>query len=126
VKEPVNPTALPKPIGPYSQGIRAGELLFCSGQIGLDPKTGQLVQGVVGQTGQAIKNLIGILNGAGMKIGEVVKTTVFMADLSEYSLMNEEYAKYFFPPFPARTTVQAAALPRGARVEIDAIAVKSF
>jgi 2-iminobutanoate/2-iminopropanoate deaminase len=124
MKEPINPTALMKPIGPYSQGIRVGDLLFCSGQIGLDPRTGQLVQGIVAQTGQAIKNLTAILNAVKLKVNDVVKTTVFLVDLSEYTLMNEEYAKFFTPPFPARTTTQVAALPRGARVEIDAIAAK--
>ncbi len=77
------------------------------------------------QTGQALKNLFAILNAAGLENEDVVKTTVFMADLSEYPLMNEEYAKYFSPPFPARSTIQVAALPRGARVEIDAIAVET-
>ncbi len=125
MKLPVNSSGLPKPIGPYSQGIRAGGLLYCSGQIGVNPKTSQLVKGVVAQTGQALENLFAVLNAAGLENEDVVKTTVFMADLSEYSLMNEEYAKHFSPPFPARSTIQAAALPRGARVEIEAIAMET-
>ncbi len=114
----------PKPIGPYSQAIEVGEYVFCSGQIGADPGTGELVEGVVPQTNRALTNLKEVLGKAGLTLGDVVKTTVFMADLSEYSKMNEEYGKYFPNPPPARSTVQAAALPRGARVEIDAIAVR--
>jgi 2-iminobutanoate/2-iminopropanoate deaminase len=90
----------------------------------LDPATGNLEQGVVAQTARAISNLEGVLAAAGLGLKDVVKTTVFLLDLSEYPQMNEEYAKRFIAPFPARSTVQAAALPRGARVEIDAVAVR--
>ncbi len=114
----------PKPIGPYSQAIEVGEYVFCSGQIGTDPSTGELVEGVVAQTNRALTNLKEVLGKAGLTLGDVVKTTVFVADLSDYSKMNEEYSKYFPNQPPARSTVQAAALPRGARVEIDAIAVR--
>ena len=114
----------PKPIGPYSQAVEVGDYVFCSGQIGLDPKTGELVEGVVAQTNRTLTNLREVLAKVGLTLEDVVKTTVFMADLSEYSKMNEEYAKHFPGVPPARTTVQAAALPRGSRVEIDAIAVK--
>jgi len=123
MKAAVTSKSAPAPIGPYSQGIDAGAV-YCSGQIGLDPATGNLVDGIVAQTGRALSNLDAVLKAAGMGLGNVVKTTVFMADLAEFAQMNEEYGKHFSPPFPARSTVQAAALPRGARVEIDAIAVR--
>jgi len=114
----------PKPIGPYSQAVEAGGYVFCSGQIGLDPKTGELVDGVVAQTNKALTNLKEVLEKVGLALEDVVKTTVFMEDLAEYSKMNEEYAKHFPSLPPARSTVQVAGLPRGSRVEIDAIAVK--
>jgi len=113
----------PQPIGPYSQGVDAGTV-YCSGQIGADPSTGALAQDVVAQTAQALSNLEGVLTSAGLSLKNVVKTTVFMVDLAEFAQMNEEYAKHFSPPYPARSTVQAAALPRGARVEIDAVATR--
>lgn len=114
----------PKPIGPYSQAVEVGGYVFCSGQIGFDPKTGELLEGVVAQTNRALTNLKEVLAKVGLTLEDVVKTTVFMADLAEYSKMNEEYAKHFPNLPPARSTVQAAALPRSSRVEIDAIAVK--
>jgi 2-iminobutanoate/2-iminopropanoate deaminase len=98
--------------------------VYCAGQIGTDPSTGNLEEGVVAQTARALSNLEGVLSAAGLSLKDVVRTGVFLADLSDYSQMNEEYAKHFSNPYPARTTVQAAALPRGARVEIDAIAVR--
>jgi 2-iminobutanoate/2-iminopropanoate deaminase len=123
MKKEVRSASAPSPVGPYSQGIDAGSV-YCAGQIGTDPATGNLVEGVVAQTARALSNLQSVLSAAGLGLQDVVKTTVFLADMSEYPLMNEEYAKHFTPPFPARSTVQAAALPRGARVEIDAIAVR--
>jgi len=123
MKTPVNSKAAPSPIGPYSQGIDAGAV-YCSGQIGLDPSTGNLVEGIVAQTARALSNLDAVLRAAGLGLSNVVKTTVFMVDLAEFPQMNEEYGKHFAIPFPARTTVQAAALPKGARVEIDAVAVR--
>lgn len=125
MKKSVISERAPKPIGPYSQGIRTQELVFCSGQVGLDPRTGDLSQGVVAQTAKSLENLKSVLSSVGADLNDVVKTTVFMTDLSEYSLMNDEYSKHFSAPFPARSTVQVAALPRGAKVEIEAIAVKS-
>jgi 2-iminobutanoate/2-iminopropanoate deaminase len=98
--------------------------VFCSGQVGLDPATGNLVDGVTAQTARALANLEGVLSAAGLSLKNVVKTTVFLADMGEFARMNEEYARHFTPPYPARSTVQAAALPRGARVEIDAVAVR--
>lgn len=112
----------PEPVGPYSQGVSGGGLVFCSGQIGVDPATGRLEDGVVAQTRRALENLRAVLSSAGLGMQNVLKTTVFMADMEEFKQMNEEYARYFSKPFPARSTVQAAALPRGARVEIEAIA----
>jgi 2-iminobutanoate/2-iminopropanoate deaminase len=101
-----------------------GGAVYCAGQIGLNPATGNLEQGVVAQTARALSNLDAILKAAGLSLRAVAKTTVFMADLGEFGQMNEEYAKHFSPPFPARSTIQVAALPRGARVEIDAVAVR--
>ncbi len=114
----------PKPIGPYSQAVEVGGYVFCSGQTGMDPKTGELVEGVVAQTNRALTNLKEVLAKVGLTLEDVVKTTVFMTDLTEFSKMNEEYAKHFPRVPPARSTVQVAGLPRGSRVEIDAIAVK--
>ncbi|HKT21373.1 MAG TPA: Rid family detoxifying hydrolase [Nitrososphaerales archaeon] len=113
----------PNPIGPYSQGVDAGSV-YCSGQVGADPLTGNLEEGVVAQTRRAMANLGAVLAGSGLGLDNVVKTTVFMVDLSEFPLMNEEYGKHFAKPYPARSTVQVAALPKGARVEIDAVAVR--
>ncbi len=123
MKRAVNSKSAPAPIGPYSQGVDSGAV-YCSGSVGLDPATGNLVDGVVAQTSRALANLEAVLNAAGLGLNDVVKTTVFMVDLAEFSQMNEEYGKHFSPPFPARSTVQVSALPKGARVEIDAVAVR--
>lgn len=123
MKSEVRSKSAPAPIGPYSQAIEAGAV-YCAGQLGADPTTGNLEQGVVAQTSRALSNLESVLSAAGLSLGAVVKTTVFLVDLGEFSSMNDEYAKHFSPPYPARSTVQAAALPKGARVEIDAIAVR--
>lgn len=122
MKSEVKSKSAPSPIGPYSQAIDAGAV-YCAGQIGVDPGTGDLEEGIEAQTKRCLANLEGVLTGAGLTLKDVVKTTVFMTDLSDYKSMNDEYAKHFSPPFPARSTVQAAALPSGARVEIDAVAV---
>ena len=124
VRQAVTTAAAPAAIGPYSQAIRAGSLLFVSGQIPLDPATGHLVAGSVGvQTRQVLANLEAVLTAAGTSLAFVVRTTVYLADLGEFTEMNEVYATYFAPPAPARSTIQAARLPRDARVEIDAIAM---
>jgi 2-iminobutanoate/2-iminopropanoate deaminase len=113
----------PKPIGPYSQGVIAGGLLFVSGQIPLDPATNQLVEGDIEvQTEQVLKNLFAILKEAKAGPENVVKTTVFLKDLADFPKMNEVYARYLGKEPPARSTIQAAALPRGVSVEIDVIA----
>jgi 2-iminobutanoate/2-iminopropanoate deaminase len=120
---PVSTEHAPGAIGPYSQAIHAGDFLFASGQIPLDPATGQIVPGgIVEQTHQVLKNLGEVLTAAGASYSRVVKTTVYLADMSEFAAMNEVYAEYFKAPAPARATVQAARLPRDVRVEIDLIA----
>lgn len=113
----------PKAIGPYSQGIAASGFLFLSGQVPLDPGTGQLVQGTVQEeVTRVLENLKGVLEAAGSGLQGVVRTTVYLTSLEDFTAMNEVYARYFGEHRPARSTVQVAALPRGARVEIDAIA----
>lgn len=123
MREALSTPHAPAAIGPYSQAIRAGGFLFVSGQIPLDPATGALVDGdVTAQTHQVLRNLGAILTAAGTSFEHVVKTTVYLADMSEFAAMNEVYASYFPAPAPARATVQAARLPRDVRVEIDLIA----
>ena len=113
----------PKPVGPYSQGVISGGLLFCSGQIALNPDTGELIEGdVAAQTDQVLKNLIAVLREAKMGPENVVKTTVYLADLADFQRMNDVYARYLGKQPPARTTIQAAGLPRGVKIEIDVIA----
>jgi len=123
MKLEVKSDGAPSPIGPYSQAVDAGEV-YCSGQVGIDPRTGNLEATIEAQTARALSNLEGVLSAAGLGMKDVVKTTVFMVDLTEFSQMNDEYAKHFSRPFPARSTVKVAALPKGAKVEIDAIAVR--
>jgi 2-iminobutanoate/2-iminopropanoate deaminase len=123
LKKEVRSSSAPSPIGPYSQAVDSG-VVYCSGQVGADPKTGSLQEGVVAQTRQALLNLKEVLAAAGLRMDNVVKTTVFMVDLTEFPQMNEEYSKHFASPFPARSTVQVAALPKGARVEVEAVAAR--
>ncbi len=123
MRKAVATTNAPAAIGPYSQAIAAGGFLFVSGQIPLDPATGTLVSGTIAEeTRRVFDNLAAILAAAGAGFGHVVKTTVYLADMADFAAMNEVYAGYFSPPAPARATVQAAALPKGVRVEIDLIA----
>ena len=118
-----SPTAAPA-IGPYSPAIKVGNLLFLSGQIPLDPGTGQIVDGDIrAQTTRVLENLGELLKAGGADFSTVVRTTIFLADLSDFATVNEIYATFFTPPYPARATVQVARLPRDVRVEIDAIAV---
>jgi 2-iminobutanoate/2-iminopropanoate deaminase len=114
----------PKAIGPYSQAVRAGQLLFISGQIPIDPATGTLIAGdIAAMTHRVFANIREILAAAGASLDQVVRTTVFLADMNDFAAMNEVYATYFSQPAPARSTVQAARLPKDARVEIDVIAI---
>ncbi len=123
MREAVFTSEAPPAIGPYSQAIRAGEFLFLSGQIPLDPATGEVVAGDVAvQTDRVLRNLRAVLEAAGSSLDAVVKTTVFLADLNDFSAMNAVYGRYFPSPAPARATVEVARLPRDVRIEIDAIA----
>ncbi len=124
MKEVITTDHGPKAIGPYSQAIRANGFVFISGQIPLDPKTQQLVEGdVARQTERVMKNLKGIVEAAGSSLDKAVKTTVFLADMGEFAAMNEVYGRYFPKNAPARATVQVARLPRDVRVEIDLTAL---
>ena len=123
MKDTIATQNAPRAIGPYSQAVRAGELLFLSGQIPLDPATGQLVEGDLAvQTERVMRNLAAVLAAAGCGFGDVVRTTIYLVDLGQFAVVNEVYGRCFRAPYPARATVQVAALPRGAQVEIDAIA----
>ncbi|HVO22663.1 MAG TPA: RidA family protein [Candidatus Margulisiibacteriota bacterium] len=124
MKNAVATTEAPQAIGPYSQAVSAAPWVFCSGQIGLDPATGALVTGgVEAETNRVLENLRAVLAAAGATLDGVVRTTIYLVDLADFGPVNEIYARYFRPPFPARATVGVGALPRGARVEIDAIAL---
>lgn len=114
----------PKPIAPYSPGIDTGSIVFVSGQIGADPASGQLLDGVEAQVQRVLENITAILDSAGLTLSDVAKTTIFLADIADFDKVNAVYAKFFSDPPPARSTFQVAALPRGARVEIEAIAVR--
>jgi 2-iminobutanoate/2-iminopropanoate deaminase len=123
-KKIISSDQAPKAIGPYSQAVDLGDLVFLSGQIPLDPASGQVVGvgDIQAQTERVLQNVQGVLQTAGLTMAHVVRTTVYMVDLAEFARMNEVYAKYFPSEPPARSTVQVVALPRGARVEIDAVA----
>ena len=124
MRQAISTPLAPKAIGPYSQGIRAGSLLFVSGQVPIDPATGALVDGnIAAQTRRVFQNIGEILKAGGASFDHVVRTTVFLADMNDFAAMNGAYSAYFTEPYPARSTVQAARLPRDARVEIDAIAL---
>jgi len=124
VKEIISTDKAPGAIGPYSQAVKTGNMVFVSGQIPIDPATGQFVsEDVAEQTDQVFKNLRAVLEAAGSGLDKVVKTTVFLADMNDFAAMNEVYGTYFTAEHPARATVQAARLPRDARVEIECIAL---
>ncbi|HKZ77844.1 MAG TPA: RidA family protein [Pyrinomonadaceae bacterium] len=124
MKEKIQTDRAPQAIGPYSQAIRAGGFIFASGQVALDPRTGQLMEGgIKEQTGQVIRNLAAVLEAAGSGLDHVVKTTVFLQDMDDFAAMNEVYGTFFGEVAPARATVAAAGLPKDARVEIEAIAL---
>ena len=125
-RERIQTDNAPAAIGPYSQAIKAGGFVFVSGQIPIDPRTGQFVAGgIAEQTEQVLKNLSTVLEAAGSSLDRVVKTTVFLADMKEFTGMNEVYGTFFSGPPPARATIAAAGLPRDARVEIEAVALAS-
>ena len=125
MKTVVDTSDAPAPVGPYSQAILAGEVVYTAGQIGIDPTTGRLVSGdVVAQARQVFANLTAVLAAAGLGLDDVVKTTVFLADLADGPVVNTCYADTFGKPYPARSTVQVAGLPMGARIEVDAIATR--
>ena len=124
MRQIIKTEAAPRAIGPYSQAVVAGGLVFASGQIPLDPSTGEFVEGgIAEQTEQVLRNLSEVLEAAGTGLSRVLKTTVFLADMNDFAAMNEVYGRYFAEEPPARSTVQAARLPRDARVEIDAVAL---
>jgi 2-iminobutanoate/2-iminopropanoate deaminase len=124
MKTAVTSTDAPAAIGPYSQGVRAGDFLFLSGQIPLDPATGAMVAGdIAAQIERVMANLGAVLAAAGCAFDDVVRSTIYVVDMADYAKINEIYGRFFAAPYPARSTVQVSALPRGARVELDAIAV---
>jgi 2-iminobutanoate/2-iminopropanoate deaminase len=126
VRQPIKTENAPAAIGPYSQAIKANGFVYVSGQIPIDPHTGEFVAGgITEQTARVLKNLTAVLEAAGSSLEQVVKTTVFLADMKEFSSMNEVYKDFFPSPPPARSTVAAAGLPRDARVEIEAVALVS-
>ncbi|MDD5629015.1 MAG: RidA family protein [Elusimicrobia bacterium] len=123
MKTPIATSAAPQAIGPYSQAVKAGDWVFVSGQLPLDPAGGAMPATVAEQTELCLRNVAAILGQAGLGLKDVVKTTVFMTDLGQFAAMNEVYAKHFPAPCPARATVQVSALPKGAAVEIEAVAL---
>ena len=124
MREIIKTESAPAAIGPYSQAVRAGNFVFASGQIPIDPKTGEFVAGgIAEQTEQVMRNLAALLEAAGSGLDRIIKTTVFLADMNDFAAMNEVYGRFFKENPPARATVQAARLPRDARVEIEAIAL---
>jgi 2-iminobutanoate/2-iminopropanoate deaminase len=126
MKRAIATDAAPKAVGPYSQAIASGQLLFCAGQIPLDPKTGELTGAdAASQTERVCENIRGVLDANGMSFSDVVKATVFLTTMDDFTAMNGVYARYFSEPFPARSTVAVSALPRGARVEIEVTAAKA-
>ena len=125
-RQAVSTTGAPGAVGPYSQAIVTDDLVFCSGQVGLDPATGELVSGgVEAESARVIRNLEAVLDAAGCTLADVVKTTCFLADIADFQKFNAVYAGFWPDPPPARSTFQVAALPRGAQVEIEAIAVRN-
>lgn len=122
-RQTIRSTGAPAPIGPYSQAVRSNGMLFCSGQIPLDPQTGELAAGdIAAQTDAALRNLGAVLSAAGLSFADVVKTTIFLVDMNDFAAVNAVYARAFDETKPARSTVAVAALPKGARIEIEAIA----
>ena len=124
MRQEISTDSAPEALGPYSQAVKAGQFLFLSGQVPIDPATGELVQGGTGpQTHQVLKNIAAVLGAANISLDHVVRTTVFLLDMNDFAEMNDVYQKYFNSPAPARAAVQVARLPKNARVEIDATAL---
>ncbi len=123
-REAIRTANAPAAIGPYSQAIATESFVFCSGQLGLDPTTGILVEGVEAQADRALRNLLGVLQAAGLTATDIVKTTLFLADMSDFAAVNSVYAAHMGEPPPARSTFAVAELPKGARIEIEAIALR--
>jgi 2-iminobutanoate/2-iminopropanoate deaminase len=125
MKKAIQTRQAPAAIGPYSQAIDSGEIVFCSGQIALDPQSGALVAGgIEAETRRVLENIRGVLSEAELNLTDVVKTTIYMVDLREFDIVNRVYGEHFTAPYPARSSVQVTALPRGARIEIETIAIK--
>ncbi|WP_078578861.1 RidA family protein [Salipaludibacillus agaradhaerens] len=123
-KQPIQTTEAPSAIGPYSQAVQLGDMIYASGQIGLDPETGELVDGLENQTHRVMKNVTAVLKAAGCEINDVVKTLIFMQNMEDFTTVNEIYASYFEEPYPARSAVEVARMPKGALVEVEVIAKK--
>ena len=121
-RQAISTGGAPAALAAYSQAIRSGDMVFCAGQLGMDPATGELVEGIEPQTERALKNLASVLDAAGMSFDDVVKTTCFLADINDFDAFNSVYIRFMPDPPPARSTFQVGALPRGGRVEIEAIA----
>jgi reactive intermediate/imine deaminase len=122
-RQPIQSPDAPAAIGPYSQAIRAGDTVYLSGQIPLDPKSGQLVEGIEAQAHQVFKNLRAVATAAGASLDDMVKLSILLADLGDFAKVNEIMSSYFQAPYPARATYQVAGLPRGARIEVEGILV---
>lgn len=122
-REAIHTDAAPKAIGPYAQAIRAGDTVYLSGQIGLDPATGQLVEGLDAQAHRVFANLKAVCEASGGSLADLVKVTLLLADIGDFARVNEIMAGYFTPPYPSRATYQVAALPRAARIEIEGVLV---
>ncbi len=123
MKHPIDTISAPRPVGPYSQAVRVGNLVFTSGQIPLDPATDSLVDGgIEAATERVMQNLDAVLRAAGTSLQNAVKTTIYLTDMGQFGKVNEVYARFFQPPFPARSTVQVVALPKGVAVEIEVVA----
>lgn len=122
MKQPINTESAPKPVGPYSQAVMVGGLIFTSGQIPIDPSSGNLVEGIEAATERVMLNLDTVLKAGGSSLQKAVKTTIFLTDMGQFAKVNEVYSRFFQPPFPARSTVQVAALPKGVAVEIEVVA----
>ncbi|HET7082254.1 MAG TPA: RidA family protein [Candidatus Limnocylindria bacterium] len=123
VRAEVHTSAAPAAIGPYSQGVRAGGFVFTSGQVGAEPSDGAMVDGVAAQADRALRNLAAVLAEAGSSLERVVKTTIFLTDMNDFAAVNEVYARHLSAPFPARSTIAVKALPKGALVEIEMVAL---